>query len=475
MLKNYSAREMVKIVFICSFSLFTLFLGFYLNFWHVADQQWFDNHQRDMENHIIGRMVKSRQDGIFSEGGLTGIGVHDTTLKSTPNFYNQFKPFSDQPIAYINGQSFEAYRTYNSVIGGQGMFFSILDKSLPLSSLEKLDLFHALTSLLSAIALTAIILWFYLEFGLTVAIFVLLSAVFSQWIVVFGRNLYWSMWAFFLPVAAIMYFLRSKKLHYSFQNTTLGIIVFVTVLIKCLFNGMEYITSTLVMLAVPLVYYSILNRLSFQTFLQGLLTAASGSILAIVASFLILCFQIGSVQGKFADGVKHIVYSFEKRTYANPQDFPPRLAASFESSPVSVIAKYWNGTFFNANNYLSCSNSFISENLLKIHYSHLILLFLIMSGILYFFKNIRQITGEEQRIHLALIGATWFSILAPLSWFIVFKAHSFIHTGINFIVWQMPFIFFGFAVCGLVVRQLLISVFDFRRRSTEVKSPNEEV
>jgi hypothetical protein len=25
----------------------------------------------------------------------------------------------------------------------------------------------------------------------------------------------------------------------------------------------------------------------------------------------------------------------------------------------------------------------------------------------------------------------------------------------NFIVWQMPFVFFGFAVCGLVVKSLL--------------------
>ena len=41
--------------------------------------------------------------------------------------------------------------------------------------------------------------------------------------------------------------------------------------------------------------------------------------------------------------------------------------------------------------------------------------------------------------HGWLVLATWFSILAPFSWYIIFKAHSFIHMHMNFIVWQMPF------------------------------------
>jgi hypothetical protein len=53
-------------------------------------------------------------------------------------------------------------------------------------------------------------------------------------------------------------------------------------------------------------------------------------------------------------------------------------------------------------------------------------------------------------VAFALLAATWFSLLAPLSWFVLFKAHSYIHTQINFILWQMPFTIFGFAFCGLV-------------------------
>jgi hypothetical protein len=50
---------------------------------------------------------------------------------------------------------------------------------------------------------------------------------------------------------------------------------------------------------------------------------------------------------------------------------------------------------------------------------------------------------------LALVGATWFSILAPLSWFVIFKAHAYVHPHMDYIAWHMPFVLFGAAVLGL--------------------------
>ena len=319
---------------------------------------------------------------------------------------------------------------------------------------DKLLLFHALTSLFSAIAVTAIIVWFYLEFRLTLALFVLVSAVFSQWLVVFGRNLWWSLWAFYLPIAVIMYYPKFKWLQMNISRSTFGVLVFITIFIKCLFNGYEYISTTLVMMVVPFVYYSIVNGLSLRSFLTGLFTAAFSSCLAILLSFLILSFQIASVEGNFLDGINHIVFSFVKRTIADPSLSHEQLRTDLEFNTTQVVVTYLKGVFFDANNYLSCSTPFISEYLLKVRYLYLILLFMIMSGILYSLRK-RHLDDRVERIHLALIIATWFSILAPLSWFVIFKEHSYIHTHMNSILWQMPFVFFGFAVCGLVVKWLL--------------------
>jgi len=455
MLNKRSPSEATKALFICSFSILSLFFGFFTNYWQIAEQQWFDNFQRDSESLIIGRMVKSRQDGIFSAGGLLGFG----SVNAIPIDYFD-RPFSGcssaicwtyQYLAYTKGLPFGAYTTYNSQIGGEGMLFGILDRSLTPLPQEKLRLFHALTSLFSAIILTAIIFWFYLEFGLTVALFVLTSAVFSQWLVVFGRNLYWSMWAFYLPVASIMYYLKVKRTPMLISTSTLGVIIFMTIFIKCLVNGYEYITSTIIMMIVPFVYYSILKGLNVRSFLTGLFTAAAGTGLAILLSFLILCLQIGSVKGNVLDGVKHIAFALQERTVASPTQ--SGSTSSMEFSTIHVVVTYVEGTFFDANNYLYCSNPFMSKYVLKVRYFYLILLFMMMSVILYSFRN-RHVSAKNKQKDLALICATWFSILAPLSWFVIFREHSYIHRHMNYVVWQMPFVFFGFAVCGLVANSV---------------------
>jgi hypothetical protein len=64
--------------------------------------------------------------------------------------------------------------------------------------------------------------------------------------------------------------------------------------------------------------------------------------------------------------------------------------------------------------------------------------------------------------------STWVSILAPLSWFIIFKAHSYIHTHMNYIVWQMPFVLFGSALCGVVLAGVLRDLVRMMRDSLEI-------
>ena len=89
-LNIHNPSESAKILLICALSILLLFFGFLKNYWQVADGQWFANHQRDMESFIVARMVMSRQDGVLSHGGLTGLGSQD----ANPVHYFDH-PFSD--------------------------------------------------------------------------------------------------------------------------------------------------------------------------------------------------------------------------------------------------------------------------------------------------------------------------------------------------------------------------------------------
>ncbi len=440
--KHLSQSQLARKIVIWALSILLLFFGFFSNTWRVAEQNWFEKHQKDTEAHIMGRMVKSRQDGIFSAGGLNGWG----TAKSTDAEWIPSTALGPQYTAYLYELSFEKFSTYNSQPGGQGMIFSLLDRLIPFSQQTKLRLFYVLTALLSAIALAFIIGWFYEAFGGWVAIFVITSAVLSQWLTVFGKNLWWSSWAFYLPMIVVMYFLKHYRETLDRQLIRFGIVIFIAVSIKCFINGFEYITTTLVMMLVPFIYYVILDKWSRHQFVKWTLAAGLGSGIAIFLSLIMLCFQIGAAKDGFMDGVEHVIWSFGKRTYGEAEDFPPVYAASLNAGTLSVVMTYMNGIFFDFNNYLSVTNEFVSNFLLKIRYYYLIVLFIAMSALLLWRSH-----AERRHHYIALICATWFSILAPLSWFVIFKSHSYIHTHMSFLLWQMPFTLFGFAVFGSAV------------------------
>ena len=388
-------------------------------------------------------MVKSRQDGIFSVGGLTGAGNASIEQWVTSD------QIDAQYSAYLNNRSFDEFSPYMSQTGGQGIIFSLLDRLIPLSPRIKLWSFYILTALLTAIALTAIIGWFYEEFGGWVAIFVIGSAVLSQWLTVFGKNLWWSLWAFYLPMVVVMYFLKRHRVPANHQFIKFGILIFIAVFIKCFINGFEYITTTLVMMMVPLVYYVILDKWSRHQCVKWTLAAGLGSGVAIFLSLTILCVQIGAAKDGFMAGVEHVIWSFGKRTYGEAQNYPAVYAASLKAGTIGVVVTYVNGIFFDLNNYLSQTNAFVANFLLKIRYAYLIVLFIVMSVLL--FLRSKKMVAEQRQHYTALIWTTWFSILAPLSWYVIFKAHSFIHTHMSFLLWQMPFTFFGFAVFGSAV------------------------
>lgn len=456
-LKHIIQSEYIGKVTIWIVSILLLFFGFFSNTWQVADQEWFKNHQKGTESLVMGRMVKSRQDGIFSAGGLNGWG--------TPKKVNQeWIPSSErgpQYTAYLYNFSIENYSTYNSQHGGQGMIFSLLDKLIPVSSTIKFWSFYVLTSLLTAVALTFIISWFYEEFGGCVAIFVIASVVFSGWLTVFGKNLWWSTWAFYLPMLAVMYFLKRNRELDNRLIVRFGLLIFVTVSIKCFINGYEYMTTTLVMMVVPWVYYAIIDKWNRVQLLKMCLGTIIGSGVAVFLSLIMLCIQIGVVKGGFLDGIDHVFYSIGKRTHGEAQDFPAIYAASLKASTIGVVFTYINGVFLDLNNFISHQNSFISNYLLKIRYSYLIIVFLFVS-VLQFLRCDTKIAPEKSPSYRALIYTTWFSILAPLSWFVIFKGHSFIHTHMSFLLWQMPFTLFGFAVVGSVFSR------KFRSNSTEI-------
>ena len=125
-----------------------------------------------------------------------------------------------------------------------------------------------------------------------------------------------------------------------------GGIVFIVVFFKCAFSGYEYITTTLIMMTVPLIYYGVRDRIGTCRFLQYAVTGALSSCLAVFVSVIILCSQV-AIEEKWnaLDGFDYIAYTLKRRTegneyFANRLDFrTSRLSRSTDARLKYTIYK----------------------------------------------------------------------------------------------------------------------------------------
>lgn len=428
--------------------------GLYANFWRVADQRQFRAFQGGSESLVIGRMLKSRRDGILSAGALTGAWLPEAALpRVISDAWLSPAQGRNQYELYFHGVTRDSFVPYLSQPGGQAMLFSLLDRAIPASPRIKLEVLYVITALLSAGALALIALWFYNELGLSAALCATGSMVMCRWLTVFGRDLWWSLWAFYLPMIVLMYCTGSRKSLSLPGPVTIGILCLIAVLIKCLINGFEYITVTLIMMITPLTYYGLKHGLNSRFLIKAIPAAALGALLAIAVSLTILTFQIAAVQGSLQNGLDHIVYCLDKRTFGESPELPDKDAGSFATGTIRVLYTYLTGTFCDINNLITVENPFISHFLFKIRYYYLIAFFLLMSCVLY--RRVNTIPAGQRKTDIAFVITAWISLFAPLSWFVIFRSHSLVHPPLNFIVWQMPFTLFGFALCGRTLARMV--------------------
>ena len=426
-------------------SLTSLSLGFYRDQWQVVREKKFKSFQTDSESLVLARMVHSRQYGIFSQGALLGWGDADPLNLNDADYTHQYD-------TYVNGGTFQTYSVYKSQTGLQAMLFGALDAASPLPPVQNLRLFRALTALLLAATFSVLMVWLLGEFGAGTALFVLLTTLVSQWITLFGRNLFYFTWAFYLPMLMMTVYLAREAARGRPSDRNLALVAFLGALLKCLFNGYDFIIPSLAMIAVPLVYYGLRDAWGLRELVRrlALLSLAAGA--GVLVSLMILAMQLQTSEGSFGGGVQYLLDTLSRRTYGDPAQFP-LYAESLEADPFSVL---WT--------YISQDTAIA---ILGVRFLDLILLFAAATLIHLGLEQWRPAALPDKSKARALIGATWFSLLSPVSWFLLFKGQAYVHMHTNYLAWHMPFTLFGFTLCGFVLRRIMFAV----RRSRPAPAP----
>lgn len=440
-------KKNIPAILFVTISFGLIFVGLYRNQWNVVREKKFKSFQTDSESLVMARLVETRQNGIFSWNGLLGWGDANPLELKANDYQHQYD-------VYLAGQNFQDYSLYKSISGFQAMFWGALDRLSPFSPAVNLRNFRALEALLFGLTLTLFLSWVLYEFGWLPAVMLLLTTLVSQWITLYGRNLFYFLWATFLPLGLMAFHLAWEEGKGTTSDLRLALLAFAGLLFKCLMNGYDYIIPALAMPTVPLVYYALRSGWGGPKFLKRFLIVAAAMLLAVLVSLFILAAQLGVSEGGFWGGLASIFSTFGRRTYGQANLYPGN-EAGLEADTWSVL---WT--------YISKDTAI---NVLGLNFLSIIIIFAAFTAVYLFFDKFKNGALPDRTKTYALIGATWFSILSPISWFIIFKGQAYYHTHTNYVAWHMPFTLFGYAMCGLVLQSIIAAW--WTRRAQPAKTP----
>lgn len=411
-----------------------LFPSFNGNSWGLVKSYNYRGWQTTSERVVVARLAKSNRDGLFSAGGLLG-------LVNSPDGWVFGKEIAERQYnAYEGKEDVESYLVYESHPGFQGIVFGLFDRLTNFSASTNLEIFRGSVALASAFVIALIAAAIAVEFGWLAATALLLFAAVSEWMILPAGSLYWNLWAFFLPFVCGIFLLADASRKNTYPAFKIYFVIFLTALIKILFTGFEIVTAALAMATVPFIYFAIRDNWGWKKLFQRFTMLGFALAAATIVGLGTLILQIAASEGSIKSGIYYVTDTFNRRAAGNPEDYRGVYAESLRASHWEVIEKYLNIQAF------SISNS-------AILYWHLIVAFALFT-VLYLYKHRKILLANSPPNGIALIATTWYSIAAPLSWYVIFKPTSYIHTFLFPMAWQMPFTLLGFALCGFVIQDL---------------------
>jgi hypothetical protein len=207
------------------------------------------------------------------------------------------------------------------------------------------------------------------------------------------------------------------------------------------------------MMFVPVMYFALSRGWDARRAWTSALSVALGAAAGTLAGLGLLAVQIASVLGNWGEAAAYLAFTFGKRAAGDPAQYTGLIADSLRADAWSVLWTYIaQGRAIDFGNWLGPELAGM-RGAFEIQFYELFAVFGAF-GLAFLLRSASDRTSPVYHRTRALFHATWFSLLPPLSWLMLFKAHSYIHTNLNYVIWQMPFTLFGFAFCAMTIRYL---------------------
>ena len=333
-------------------------------------------------------------------------------------------------MKYISGSKFneEDYKEYTSNICGHRYIYYLIDSILT-SKENTLVIMHAFNCIMLALVCVVIMEWISYYFDKVTAVTTIFVIVFfGPNFVMFGRNLYWSAWSLFLPlVGSILITMQATKKDRICISKAV-IVVFLTCLVKQIFY-FEFLSTVMISAIIPFVLFFIMDEKETSKKKVSMLFFVS---LSAILSFLftsgikiiMLYFQCGNTKQAITAYFYPIIYRLIGDVKSNQMEYAESALVPFSD----VLEIMMNKPALSINNIL-----FISQGMTIIIYFILLII------------SIRR-NGKKMNVRYAWTIVTGIGLIAPLSWFILAKPHTYWHNSHCSITWYIPYSFMFLAI-----------------------------
>lgn len=355
------------------------------------------NFQSDSEELALGPIVAVIKD---IEIDTNGYGLGFITSLNNPESGVQSIINSETIVGYV-------YSNYTSQVGLQGFAYRVIARFIP--NFNIIITLNRICCLLLVIVIVAIVIQLYKRFGLLFSASFGITTVISPWVINFSRNLYWVEFTWFIPML-----LGLLCLNYRNKRKLLYPLFYIAILVKCL-CGYEYISTIMMSSLLFLIVEWICNKTERKQISKAICIIGIVSVFGFFTAYAIHACIYGS--GNILQGFKMLwVDLVGRRTFGNPANYDKVYADSLNATVIDVLIRY----------FWSSGSPFDGK-------------FMLIINIATIFSLICRIfiLKKDSKFEVSIYTV---SLLSTLSWLVLGKSHSFIHTHMNFVLFYMGWV-----------------------------------
>ncbi len=445
-MKDYRYAHQGKVLLLLLLFI-AAFFSYQKNIFNAASGWWFEIHSLTPERFILDGILRMRETG---DAAVPGVYMRE---------------HNDDPRGQYRAEDRSGpFQRYDSQYGLQVKFFAAL-ANLGFGEIEQM---HAAAALLMS-AIVVFLVWLVVrDFSITSAAAVAALLILSPWIVIFARQLFWVSFTWFLPTAIAIYY--SPRIFSASKAMVLRmlLLLYVTFLLKLL-CGYEFATSVVIAVFCPIFYQAALKKVPIKSVL--LLCIGIGT-MAFLAFATALFLHISTISATMADGWDKFQFTAERRFYSGTPEATAKQTCkgdaecekvtleSLKASPFDVVKIYFVMPEFLP--WLSAERLTEAERMafkaslnnapsvlqkLKVIAtqppSHWFFVLAKLLNPLCFILFIIGAAYAAFRRGLPAQIVLLLAFLSPISWFIAAKSFCYIHDHLCFVIWYLPFLFYG--------------------------------